>query len=88
VFRILYSNISIYVPFIYGRDIDFVLVYNGWFMGGSIKSNGFFRSRIPPNKFIDFRSFFLKCFFIRGLGLIILDSVYMACEGVGIIVDL
>jgi hypothetical protein len=56
-------------------------------MGGYIKSNGFFRSRIPLN-IIDIRSFFLKCFFIKGLGLIILDSVYMARGGVGIIVDL
>jgi hypothetical protein len=57
-------------------------------MGGYIRSNGCFRSRIPPNNFIDFKSFFLKSFFIKGLGLMILDSVYMACGGVRIVTDL
>jgi hypothetical protein len=57
-------------------------------MGSYNRSNGCFRSRIPPNKFIDFISFFLKGFFIRGLGLMILDSVYMACKGVRIVADL
>jgi hypothetical protein len=54
-------------------------------MGGYITSNGCFRSRILPNKFINFRSFFLKGFSIRGLGLMILDSVYVARGGVRIV---
>jgi hypothetical protein len=57
-------------------------------MGGYITSNGCFRSRILPNKFINFRSFFLKGFSIRGLGLMILDSVYVARGGVRIVADL
>jgi hypothetical protein len=53
-------------------------------MGGYISNNGCFRTKIPPNKFIDFKSFFLKCFIIIGLGLIILDSVYVTYRGVNL----
>jgi hypothetical protein len=66
-----------------------MLVYNGWFiMDGYIRGNRCFRSRISPCKFIDFRSLFLKGLFIRGLGLVILNSVYIACGDLGIVIDL
>jgi hypothetical protein len=57
-------------------------------MDGYMRGNRCFRSRISPCKFIDFRSLFLKGLFIRGLGLVILNSVYMACGDLGIVIDL
>ena len=57
-------------------------------MDGYIKGNGCFRSNISPNKFIDFRIFFLEGFFIVDLSLIILNSIYFACGEFRIITDL
>jgi hypothetical protein len=57
-------------------------------MEGYIKGNDCFRSMISPNKFINFKSFFMKGLFISGLSLVSLNSVYVACVDLEIITNL
>jgi hypothetical protein len=66
-----------------------VLVYNGRFIiEGYIRSNGCFRNRISQDKFIIFKSFFLKGLLISGLSLVILNSIYVAYRDLGIVTNL